>query len=158
MRNILILLGLIFTINCFAQDTYIPYSIRNKSESIFPSESRNIELTVGYLPTSDNRSVKGNIAINNLVLKRLGAYTSVEYDLQTYNYTNTVGGTVRINKYGYLWGGMDLFSSKGLIQADYSISRKEIGIGITPYKISVIRLGWSNSVGFSFSAGLFIPI
>lgn len=148
---------LFFSFNCLAQDTYLPYSIKNKTKKRSSNEYRNLEFTVGYIPNPDYNSVKANIALNSLVLKCLGGYTTVAYDLSTHDYINTVGGTLRIHKYGYLWGGMDLFTSNGLIQADFSHSRKEIGIGITPYKITAFRFGWSNSVGISFSVGLYIP-
>jgi hypothetical protein len=161
LKNTLFLLGLFLTINTLAQNTNLPYSVSNKSKKIFSNEFRNIELTFGYVPSSDNNALKGNIAINNLVLKRLGAYTSVEYGLNTRQYYNTIGPTLRINNYAYLWGGMDLFSSKGLIQGNSGGFRKEFGIGFTPYKIpyriTVVRVGWSTSIGITFSAGLYIP-
>lgn len=138
----------------FAQDNYLPYSnsAKNKSNGI-AEINRNIEFTFGLIPEEDHRAIKANMGINNLVLKRFGGYTSLEWDTNTQSWTNTCGGTVSIFKYLYLWGGLDLFTNKGLIQAGFSSSRKEIGIGITPYKGFVLRTGWSNSVGISVTAG-----
>lgn len=101
---------------------------------------------------NENNALKLNLGVNNLVFKRFGAYTSVEYDLENQNWLNTVGGTFTLFKYVYLWGGMDLFTSRGLFQTDFNSSRKELGIGLTPYKGLVLRAGY-NSIGLSFSAG-----
>ena len=142
-----------------AQNTHLPYSAGNKEKINAAAElSRNIELTAGYLFKSGNEGLKAGLGVNNLVFHRIGFYTSLEYALDGKNFSNTVGGTVSIFKYAYVWGGMDFFTKKGLFQSGFEGIRKEAGVGITPYKFLVFRVGWSSSVGPSVAAGVRIQI
>lgn len=145
--------------NVHAQNGYLPYSAGNKENNNNPvAFYRNIEISGGYLPKSGNEGLKANIGANNILLKRMGVYTSLEYSLDTRNYSHTVGGTITIFKFLYAWGGLDLFTTKGMIESGFKGTRKEAGIGLTPYKFLVFRFGWSNSVGPSLAAGVRIKI
>jgi|GEM_PF-1402217 len=151
-------LGLLLLLSHFytnAQNTHLPYSAGNKDKKSTRAElSRNIELTAGYLFKSGNEGLKAGVGLNNLVFRRIGFYTSLEYAMDGQNMSNTVGGSVSIFKYAYVWGGMDLFTKKGLFQSGFEGIRKETGVGITPYKFLVFRVGWSSSVGPSVAAGI----
>ena len=139
--------------NVLAQDTYLPYSAgktENKGNNLL---YRNLEITGGYIPKSDNERLKSSIAVNNLLFHRLGAYTSFEYDLTDKKVINTCGATITLHRFVYLWGRADVFSKNGVIQSGIKGPRKEAGVGITPYKFLVMRVGWSNSVGVSIAAG-----
>lgn len=136
----------------------MPFSAKHTTRSTKNIKiTQNIELAGGSIPQNDSKALKGFLSINNIVFKRFGAYTALEFDLSTDKFTNTLGGTFTLCKYFYLWGGLDLFSEQGFIKNGFHGPRKEIGIGITLYKQSVIRLGWSNSVGVSIAAGINIP-
>lgn len=156
MKKVFILCSSIIFISfiSYSQTNYLPYTNISKS-SDSNTLYRNIELSVGYIPKSDQNALKGNISINNLLLKRLGIYSSIEKKFNTNNLTNTIGATASLHHFVYLWGGIDFFTKNGVIQTgSFAGSRKEIGIGLLPYKKSVLRFGWSSSVGISISAGL----
>lgn len=147
---------LYFMADSDAQNTYLPYAANHKQKKDLDLY-RNGELSMGYIPSSDNKGLKSFLSVNNFLFKRLGAYTSLEYELESKKLSHTLGGTISLHKYFYLWGGMDLFTSNGFIQNGFYGPRKEVGFAITPYKRSVLRLGWSNSVGISIAAGFHIP-
>ena len=156
--SLLVIAFAIFSwLNAFSQTEYLPYTPENKEDNSL-SIYRNIEFTAGYIPKSDHNALKGSISVNNLLFKRMGFYTSVEKEINSDKFSNTIGITGTLHKYFYLWGGMDLFTNNGFLQTkSFSGPRKEIGIGITPYKTTVLRLGWSSSVGISISVGVGIP-
>lgn len=155
-RTFISLVCIFIVLNSFAQKS-MPFSVNSKTKSKNIEQVRNIELAAGYIPKNNENALKGFLTVNNVIFKRFGVYTSLEYDLSTTDLTNTLGGTVSLHKYFYLWGGLDLFSKNGFIENGFHGPRKEIGIGITPYKLSVLRIGWSNSVGVSIAAGIGIP-
>lgn len=138
---------------------YLPYSAsQTEKNSTVTALSRNLEFSFGYAPNDQDEKLKANLGVNNLLLKRVGIYTSLEYGLQEHHLINICGGTISINRYLYVWGGANLFSKNGIIQSGIKSARKEIGMGITPYKFVVARIGWSTSVGISFAAGVRVPI
>ena len=130
-----------------------------------------VDVTVGYAPKSPYNALKGSISINNLILKRFGFYTSLEkglnkdalvfhdYDGHTY-FTHILGLTASLNKNIYFFGGIDLFTKSGVIYTKDKLRgfRKELGIGIAPYRGTIIRLGWSGSVGPTFAIGAKFPL
>jgi len=140
-----------FSINGLAQNENLAFSALNRNKEIPEWRSVNLDLTLGYVPSY--QGIKTNFALNNFLLHRLGIYTSLEYGFKIDELVNTVGGTITVHKFIYLWGGIDLFTDKGLISTKSFSIRKELGIGITPYKRSVVLLGWSSSVGLTISAG-----
>jgi len=141
-----------------AQDSHLPYSAGNKVSNSAQNEFyRNIEITAGYLPKAGNEGLKTNMAVNNLLFHRIGFYSSLEYSVEGKDFSNTFGGTITIIKYVYVWGGMDVFTKNGLFQSGFNGIRKEAGVGITPYKFLVMRIGWSSSVGPSVAAGVYFP-
>jgi hypothetical protein len=142
----------------FAQDGYLPYSAGSKSPDSKSLIYTNLELTAGYLPKTGNEAFKTSIGVNNLLFRRLGVYTSLEFGSGENNLTNIVGGSVTVLPLLYVWGGMDFFTENGVFRKEWKGTRKELGIGITPYKWSVFRIGWSSSVGLSLAAGVRIPL
>ena len=158
LRTFFLFAFIITGLNLFAQD-YLPYSARNAAKNGQNNQLyRNLEISAGYVPGSSDDRLKANLGINNLLVHRIGAYTSFEYGLQNNQFINITGGTISVQRFVYVWGGMDLFSKNGLMQSGFKGSRKEAGIGITPYKFMVARAGWSTSVGFSLAVGIRIPI
>ncbi len=135
------------------------------------SVGSNVEVTAGYAPKSPFNALKGTISINNLILKRFGFYTSIEkglnkdvlvfhdYSGHTY-FTHILGLTASLNKNIYFFGGIDLFTKSGDIYTKDKLRgfRKELGIGIAPYRGTIIRLGWSGSVGPTFAIGAKFPL
>ena len=154
----LILIGILLSVNVLAQNENLPFSQQNQKKKVSDWRSLNLDLTVGYIPKEANRGVKTSAILNNILFHRLGVYTSLEYGLNSNELMNTVGGTITVHKYIYLWGGVDLFTDNGLISKKSLEIRKEIGIGITPYKRWVLQVGGSLGVGLTISAGYRIPL
>lgn len=131
---------------------------------------RYVDITVGYAPKSPYNALKQTVSVNNLILKRVGFYTSIEEGLSTdaavfHDYNNnryfghTLGVTTSLNQNIYFWGGIDLFTKSGVFYTSDKERgfRKEIGVAVTPYKWTVARFGWSESVGPTFTVGAKIP-
>ena len=110
---------------------------------------------VGFTPSVD--AFRISAMSGNLVLNRLGAYVTIESGMGSDYFTNIWGGTLAVTRHSYVYGGLDLFTSRGVING-FKGSRKEIGLGLMPWKGLVLNIGWSGSVGTSFSAGYTIPV
>ena len=161
MKNLwfLIVAGILLSLNIYGGTRFVSKTHKSTIASKDSELQKNLDITFGYVPKSTANALKGSFSINNFVLKRIGFYSSIEKGLSSDYFANTFGITASANKYIYLWGGLDIATMFSLISnKDVSSSRKEIGIGINPYKISVIRLGWSKGVGPTFSAGIQIPL
>jgi len=114
-----------------------------------------IDITAGYVPKAEYKSLKASVSVNNLLLKRVGFYTSVEKATASDYFTHIIGVTGTLFKSVYLFGGMDFFTKYGLItNGGFDGTRKELGLGFSPYKFTVVRLGWSSSVGPTFAVGV----
>lgn len=160
-KSVVLLILLLLSLTVFqthGQDNHLPYSAGNKDNVNSYDLIRNLEITAGYLPKQGNEGLKTSLTANNVLIKRVGFYTSFEYALDEQKISNTCGGTLSLFKYIYVWGGIDVFTKNGLLQSGFDGTRKEAGIGITPYKFIALRFGYSNSVGPSFAAGIRIPL
>jgi hypothetical protein len=109
----------------------------------------------GY--TTSVNAIRFSVITGNLVFNRVGGYITVESGLNSSYFTNIWGGTLTVTRHVYVWGGMDLFTSRGIING-FKGSRKEIGLGAKPWKGLLLNLGWSGRVGTTFSAGWSIPL
>ncbi|MDD2303214.1 MAG: hypothetical protein PHP53_00860 [Prolixibacteraceae bacterium] len=126
-----------------------------KSDDLHP----NLDLTAGYVPKSTYNALKINFSANNIVLKRLGLYTSLEKGLNSEYLANTLGINVSVHKYAYLWTGFGLLADNGIFNTTvFTKFRKEFGFGIMPYKLTLVRIGWSVEVGPTITAGIKIPL
>lgn len=155
MRSKIIFILLLFYLPGLAQTDYLPFA-RTKSKKKVDIESYS-DITLGMVLKSAE-SFKANISVNNIVLHRLGLYSSIEANPN--DYTNIYGITATINSWAYLFGGIDLFTKHGVLtrNRDLHEGRKEAGVGLTPYKWIVIRVGYSVAVGPTLSAGVKIPL
>lgn len=119
----------------------------------------NFDFTLGYVPKLSINALKYSMSANNIILKRVGAYVSLEKGLNSDYFSSTLGATVTIHKYVYLWAGIGSFAKSELFDhIVWNSVRKEMGIGFTPYKWVVVRIGWSKEVGSTATAGIKIPI
>jgi len=140
MKNILLLLVIVF----FSAVT--SYGQKEKL-------NKNVDITAGYIPNSTYSGLKGGVSVNNIMVKRFGLYTSFEYGLGDKDYfTNIIGATGSITNYLYVFAGVDVYSKHGLVSND-SFSRKEMGIGVLPFKWAAVRIGYSFSVGPTIAVG-----
>ena len=142
---------MLFSANVLAQNNNLQFSRWNSQNPEW--RDANVDVTVGYIPKSSIQGLKSNLSLNNILFHRLGVYTSFEYSLKSDDFNNIVGGTFTANEYIYFFGGIDFFTKNGFIQTKSTGVRKELGIGITPYKKLVVQVGGSLSVGLSISAG-----
>lgn len=115
-----------------------------------------IDLTAGYAFNKDISAFKTTFSVNNILLQRIGFYTSFEIGKDDYS-MNIIGTNITIIPKLYAFLGFDAFSKKGLIHTTTGL-RKELGVGYLPYKFIVVRAGWSTAVGPTIAAGFKIPL
>lgn len=142
---------LLFTTSVSAQE-HLPFNPGAYTEEVLVPW---IAPAVGYTFSYD--AMRFSVITSNLVLKRVGAYVTVETGTNGEYFSNIWGGTLSVTKHAYVWGGMDLFTSHGVING-FKSSRKEIGLGLKPWKGLVLNVGWSGNVRTTFSAGWAIPL
>lgn len=155
----IIVLGLFFAMTSLGQIKQVSQTAK---DTIVPKKSellQNMDITIGYVPRSPYNALKTSFSVNNIFFKRFGFYGSLEKGLDTDYFAGTLGVTSYIHQYVYLWGGVGIFSTyKSENKNFWSTYRKEFGVGFTPYKRTVIRLGWSLTVGPTIAAGFLIPL
>ena len=161
MKNSLFLIfaGILFSLNMYGETRVLSNTRKSAIASKNSELTKNLDITFGYVPKSIINALKASFSTNNIVLNRFGVYASIEKGLSSDHFANTFGLTASANEYIYFWGGLDFSAMMNLISnKKETVSRRELGIGITPYKLTVIRLGWSLGVGPTISAGIKIPI
>ena len=112
MKNILfvILVLFVFAGNSFAQSPVSseePQSSENSEEpkeksKIFGECDRALNITLGYVPKSSYNALKTSFEFNNILFKRVGAYTSFEKGLDSDFFTNIYGLTLSVHENVYL--------------------------------------------------------
>lgn len=116
----------------------------------------NLDITVGYVPDANYKAFKTSASVNNILLQRVGFYTSIEIGKSGDYFINIVGTNISVTPKVYTFFGIDLIGKNGLIKTTSGL-RKELGIGYLPYKWVVVRAGWSLAVGPTLAAGVKIP-
>lgn len=154
----LIAIGLLCSITLFSQNS-IDFKRANDTIDVKQVEpSPNYDITIGYAPRLPFNALKTSFSVNNIFFKRAGLYATLEKGLDTNYFAGALGVTTYVHKYVYLWGGIGVFPYNTDNSSIWSLLRKEFGIGIAPYRRTVVRLGWSLTVGPTIAAGFTIPI
>jgi hypothetical protein len=145
-KLLLIVLAMVVSSGLFAQDV---------ATDVVTKTTPYIDVTLGYAPKSEYNALKPSLSVNNILLKRIGFYTSFEIGMNSDYFSNIIGITGTIAKPVYLFAGVDWFTKNNGVFGDKDVLhvRKEFGVGILPYKGLVVRLGWSLEVGITFAAG-----
>ena len=127
-----------------------------------PDYIKSIDFLVGFVPNQDYNAIKLDLVASNMLLKIIGFYTSFEIGQSNPYFTNIWGVNISIFRFLYLFGGIDIFTSYGVISNTKENStngtRKEVGIGLYPVKNFTLRTGYSYEVGIAFTAGYRFPI
>lgn len=156
MRRKLLFFFLILYIPGFAQSDHLPFgasNLHNRKSNI----EFNADITAGYVIKDSNQAFKANLCIHDILFHRLGAYTSIETGSDFFY--NMYGGTITIHPRVYLFAGVGIFGDGNQLLSGREISpRKELGIGIIPYRSLVIRVGYSGSAGPTVAAGFKFPM
>ncbi len=152
-KIILLLLAILFSINLsfIARRTLFSRSLSDQLMRL-----------LGYVPNPTYNALKLNVSIENIIFyHRVGFYTSFEKGLDSDYFSNIIGIHVTAIKYFYVYLGIDIFTANGIINnADNWAegTRKELGVGVYPYKNFLVTLGWSNTVNWTFTVGYRFPI
>jgi len=119
----------------------------------------NMDIDLGWAPKEDFNAFKFDLSFNRILFKYVGVYTSFEKGLDSDYFSNILGLNISIHRYFYIFGGMDFFTDKyGILShKGFDGTRKEIGIGLYPYKNWVIRFGSSFDVATTLTIGYCIP-
>jgi hypothetical protein len=161
MKNskIFFALGLIMSVNVYAEKRVVSNKLQDSVVVKTWEPSRNLEFTMGFIPRTTVNALKLSASVNNILLERVGVYTSLEKGMNSDYFSNIYGITVSAGKYIQLWSGVGWFAKSELFKRiEWRKVRKEIGVGITPYKMTVINLGWSYDVGPTIAIGIKIPV
>lgn len=151
-KILLLLLAILLGIN-------LSYS---QEEPYFPKFVRSIDASVGYVPNPTYNALKLNVSIENIIFyHRVGFYTSFEKGFDSDYFSNIIGIHVTAIKYFYVYLGIDIFTANGIINNPDNWAkgtRKELGVGVYPYKNFLVTVGWSNTVHWTFTVGYRFPI
>ncbi len=147
-----VILLLLVEKGAIAQD-HLPFTPEAKKITV--SHEPWLAPAIGYVPSVS--ALRLSIISGNILLNRVGGYATIEKGLNSDYFTNIYGVTLSLSKNLYLWGGVDLFTSRGILHSSHG-ARKEAGIGIFPWKRLAVNAGWSKSVGFTVSVGWKIPV
>ncbi|MFA5326279.1 MAG: hypothetical protein WC384_00680 [Prolixibacteraceae bacterium] len=155
----LIVVGLFCSVTLFSQNNIDTETHTDSILSVQVEPTPNYDITIGFAPRLPFNALKTSFSANNIFFKRVGLYATLEKGLDTNYFAGALGVTTSIHKYVYLWGGIGIFPYNDSKNSSFwSRFRKEFGVGFTPYKMTVVRLGWSLTVGPSIAAGIKIPI
>ncbi len=147
-KSIIILFVFLFSGNVFAQDN---------TQDRGDIEQLSIIIKAGYIPKSSYNAFSQSIAVNNLLYKRIGFYTTLQFGLDSDYFSNIWGITGTVHEKIYLYAGMDLFTKRGFINRQFG-ARKHLGVGFIPHPNIVIHADYAISQGFLFGAGIRIPL
>ena len=99
MKKVLCVAFLFLTLagNSFAQADANLEVTKEKSK-FFGACDQALNITLGYVPNSEYNALKGNIAWNNFLFNRFGAYTSFEKGLDSGYFSNLYGITFSLHE------------------------------------------------------------
>lgn len=165
-KSFLLIIAIIFfSLNGWTQQaSNLPFGSRNLKMAPVWKLEPSLDMTGGYLFETENDIYKVNLSANNIFYNAFGLYTSFEWgvdDLGEDYFSNMIGATASVLPKLYIFGGFDFFTEHGMFSNDPVnpiFCRKELGIGYTPLRWIAFRGSWSNSMGFTASAGLRIPL
>lgn len=154
MKKLIITALLVFlaSVSLFAQFEYL------EKRNLPDADSPSIVISAGYIPKPSHNALKATYAMNNLLFKRIGAYVSQEKGIESGSFSTIYGLTGTLHPSVYIWAGADLATEEGIISNSFEGARKELGVGIIPFKNLVVKAGWSGLVGITIEAGLRIPL
>ncbi len=156
---LLTLIGLFASLLVIGQTEAVPETAQGSVITRTSELPKNYDITVGYAPRQPFNALKTSFSINNIYWKRMGFYATLEKGLDTNYFAGALGITSYIHKSIYLWGGIGIFPYNDSKNSSFwDRFRKEFGVGINPSKLTVIRLGWSFTVGPTAAVGIRIPI
>lgn len=115
-----------------------------------------IDFGVGYIPDSEYKVVTVSSAVNNLYLKRMGAFIMGELNFKTP--AVIIGPTVSINHFSYVFAGMDFFTSRGLASIGFKDARKDFGLGFYIKQLATVKIAYSFNAGPRAEIGLRFPL
>ena len=149
MRRKIIFILFVCYLPVITQANYLSKGVKRQKEGI--NRECYIDGTLGYVLQPTERFFKASTSVNNILFHQFGFYSSFESNAD--NFFNISGITITVISWAYLFGGVDLFTRNGILNRDDLDARKEVGIGFTPGKWAVVRVGYSTSVGPSLAAG-----
>jgi hypothetical protein len=150
---LILLVGLLFNFTSLAQGG----TQNNSQDKKLPTLC--MDATVGYVFDKNYDAWRTSVSVNNFIFSRFGAFTAFEKNFNTDYFTHIIGLTGSINHFSYIFAGMDFFTKYGLFHnGGFKGTRKDIGIGLYPWKWATIKLGYSFSVHFTAEVGVRIPL
>jgi hypothetical protein len=116
-----------------------------------------MDIGVGYIFDHKYEKYTVSTSFNNFIAPRYGMFVMVE--LTSPAPAIVLGPTITIYDFAYIYGGIDLFTSRGYFQrGGFTHARKDLGIGLFPWKWAVVKLSHSFNAGSRIEVGIRIPL
>jgi hypothetical protein len=116
-----------------------------------------MDIGVGYIFDHKYEKYTVSTSFNNFISPRYGMFVMVE--LTPPAPAIVIGPTITIYDFAYIYGGIDFFTSRGYFQrGGFTHARKDLGIGLYPWKWAVVKLSHSFNAGSRIEVGIRIPL
>ncbi len=117
---------------------------------------------IGFLHGKPGSAIRLNVGINNILLHRFGAYTTMEFVLKSnmkVPVRDIFGASLRLTQNFAVHGGVGIINKGILSKEHFRGARKEIGISRTFPKLNIdVDLAYSFTLGQSVNVGYVIPV
>jgi hypothetical protein len=132
----------------------------NKNGVIYRGKQQFIpcmDIGIGYIFDHKYEKFTLSSSFNNFIAQRYGMFLVVE--LNPPAPAIVIGPTITIYDFAYIWGGIDVFTTRGYFQrGGFKHARKDLGIGFFPWKWAVVKLAHSFNAGSRIEVGIRIPL
>ncbi len=116
-----------------------------------------MDIGFGYIFDHKYEKYTLSTSFNNFIGERYGMF--VMFELNPPAPAIVMGPTITIYDFAYVYGGIDFFTTRGYFQrGGFKHARKDLGIGIYPFKWGVIKLCHSFNAGSRVELGIRIPL
>ncbi len=116
-----------------------------------------LDIGLGYIFDNKYEKYTLSTSVNNFIGQRYGMFVMVE--LNPPSPAIVMGPTITIYDFAYIYGGIDFFTTRGYFQrGGFKHARKDLGIGIYPFRWGVIKLCHSFNAGSRVELGIRIPL
>ena len=115
-----------------------------------------MDIGFGYIFDHKYEKYTLSTSFNNFISQRYGMF--LMFELNPPAPAIVMGPTITIYDFAYVYGGIDFFTTRGYFQrGGFKHARKDLGIGIFPFKWAVIKICHSFNAGSRVEVGVRIP-
>jgi hypothetical protein len=150
--SILLLFLMIMAAQSVAQINRDGVIYRGKQKFLF-----SMDLGFGFIFDHKYEKYTVSTSFNNFIEQRYGMFVMVE--LNPPAPAIVFGPSITIYDFAYIYGGIDVFTTRGYFhRGGFKHARKDLGIGLYPFKWGVVKLCHSFNAGSRVELGIRIPL